>query len=217
MLLIPKTNDQRYFYLKSYFKDDEVIYDYKDNDYSNITKIILPYNGLDSDGFIKGCSIDFISLLKRNTITLVYGFKKTKLLGELEQKFKFKFVSFYDDCEYLKMEFLLIEDIITFLLTDKFNQNISNINIKVLGNSKKSSQLRKKFTYKEDKKIDCIIHVDGLVNHVNNFKIWIEFLPYDIDDFIFKKNVFLVDFLLCHYLTKSGAKLLYDTMMREIC
>lgn len=225
VIFIVKSNDERMFYLYERFKNEKNIY-YDDKLPLNleIDTLLIPIDGICELGYIKGSNLKLENFLQNNHINKVYVGKKSKLLENICNKYQVTLISYYDDIEYSIKEFDLKLNVIKTFISEKLLTSIDDLKILVLGN-----------TYKAiiaSKKLGCDILEDyHLVN--NNYDLVVNFSNLDLsflidqiivemkeyhminlDMFLKNKKIFHIDFLMKHYLTKSSAKLLYDSVIK---
>ena len=213
LIYIVKSNDTRYWHLYSLLKQKE------ECEYSNtiplkkyIKIIVLPLDGVDEFGYIKHTSISLEKVISNNKIEMIYTGKINKYLFRLCQLYSIQLYSFYDDINYLRNEQILKTEVVKYFLEEKLNTKFDELKILILTDSKYINN------------IDSFKEVDAVINYSNanldflKDKIIIEMKDInDIDLMILLncKNIYLINQLLSQYLTKSGGKILYDSMVNR--
>lgn len=234
MIFIVKTNDNRLWYLKEYLEQHNIcLYQNTYNFEKNIKKIVLPMEGIDQFGFISQTNIRLDKILENNKVEVIYTGKVNNVLKKYCVTFGVKIISFYDDFEYLKSEFLCKIDVVKTFLEEKFKTRISEMKLIVLGNDYKS--------YLLSEKLNCAIYDKGSVSpksvkelslekydvfinfNFTDLKLFSEKMIIDMNDMtnidlnvlLQCKEYYLINQLISQYLTKSGGKILYDSMVNR--
>ena len=212
LIQIIKTNDLRYYHLYNLVRVEE------DCEYCNtyiknrkITKLVLPLEGIDSFGIIKNTTLNLETIILNNNLEIIYTGKVNDKLLKLVKLYNIKLYSFFDDLSYVLKEKKLRKEVIKAFLEDKLSLNFNEIKIVVLKNDLNLLELGKR-------DYDVIVNFSNLNLCEHNDKIIIEMRDIkDIDLSILLncKNIYLINQLLRQYLTKSGGKILYDSMVKR--
>jgi hypothetical protein len=233
LIYIVKTNDTRFYYLYEFLKlKYECIYSDKLPTTNNIKKVILPLEGIDEFGYIKHTNLKIDNLLKGN-IEEIYTGKVNKYLLRICDVNKIKIISFYDDLNYCRNEFLVKIDVVKVFLEEKLNSRFTDFKTIILGNDYRSYLMSERLNTDiydkgsiSSKSVKDFLwnNYDVIINFSNNDltlcgeKIIIEMNEIDnIDIFILLncKKVYFINQLLSQYLTKSGGMILYDCMVNR--
>lgn len=231
MLYIIKTNDLRYEHLKEFCKEKyKVIYDDNIPINYDIELLMLPLDGIDEFGFIKGTNLNLSVILESNKVKNIWCGKIKKKLLDITKKYNVKLYSFYNDLWYCSHEFNIKVDIIRFFLCEKYQQSFEELKILVVGNDYKA--------YLVSERLGCDIYDTGsistkAINNINfdKYDAIIKFNNLDFDfnkiiiemqeieqiDLIYllkNREVYYINWLQQQYLTKSSAKIMYDCMVR---
>ena len=209
LIFIVKSNDTRYWHLYNLLKLKE------ECEYSNtiplrndIKVIVLPLDGVDEFGYIKHTSISLEKLISTNKIERIFTGKVNKYLFRICQLHNIKLYSFYDDINYLYNEQILKMEVIKYFLEEKFSTKLDELKEAIIN----------------DKNCLNIKEVDAIINYTNNnldyYKDKVIIEMNDINDIDLTillncKNIYLINQLLSQYLTKSGGKILYDSMVNR--
>lgn len=229
VIFIIKTNDERMFYLHERFKsENNIYYDNKIPLNLEIDSLIIPIEGICEIGYIKGSNIKIETFLQNNRVSKVFVGRKSKLLENICFKYNTNLISYYDDIEYLNKEFDLKINVIKIFVSEKLLTSIDDLKILVLGNDCKAILASKKlgcdiveeYYFSNNNlynKYDVIVNFSNLDLSFLTGKIIIEMKDFhliNLDIFLKNKKIFHIDFLMKHYLTKSSAKLLYDSVIK---
>ena len=234
LIFIVKTNDNRLWYLKELIESQErVIYQNVYNFEKDIDKIVLPMEGIDQFGYISQTNIRLDKILENNKVDVIYTGKVNSQLKKYSLFYGVKIISFFENIEYLRKEFLIKIDVIKSFLEEKLNTRFSDLKILILGNDYKS--------YLLSEKLNCSILDKGSLSNksvkefsFDNYDAFICFnysdLPVLSDRLIIDMNelsevdlslllqckkIYFINQLLSQYLTKSGAKIMYDSMVNR--
>ena len=233
LIYIVKTNDLRYYFLYEFLKvNNSCEYAFSITS-KNIKTIVLPLEGLDEFGYIKHTNLKLENLLVDNKIEKIYTGKINQVLSRIGKVNNIKIISFYDDIIYCRNEFQIKMDIIKTFLEEKMNMRFQEIKILVIGNDYKA--------YLISEKLSCDIYDKGSISSKavqeflwNNYDVIINSSNIDLsvcgEKYIIEMNeidnidlsillnckkVFFINQLLTQYLTKSGGKILYDSMVNR--
>ena len=233
MFYIVKSHDNRYLYLNEFLSSKYTCeYSYTLPTIS-VSKIVLPLEGIDEFGYIKGVNIKLEKILDDNKISEIYTGRINGKLKILSQKYNFTIFSFYEDMNYCKNEFLLKLDVIKLFLQEKLNTSFKDIKVLIVGCDYKA--------YLASEKLGVDIFDKGSISNrsikdflSNNYDVIINFSSDDIsfmsdklvvemNDFssidltilLSSKNIYFINQLINQYLTKSGGKILYDSMVKR--
>ena len=216
LIYVVKSNDTRYWHLYCLLKEkDECEYSNTIPLKNNVKVLILPLDGIDEFGYIKHTSMSLEKMLLINKIEVIYTGKVNKYLKRICQQYGIKIYSFYDDANYLNNEQLLKMEVIKYFLEEKFNCRFDELKILIL---KDNLLLPLKVKLENNNDVDVIVNYSSVNLDFFKDKIIIEMKDInDIDLTILLncKKVYLINQLLSQYLTKSGAKILYDSMVNR--
>lgn len=234
LIFIVKTNDNRLCYLKSLLEEkNKILYQNTFNYESGISEIVLPMGGIDQFGYISGTNIRLDKILENNTIDVIYTGKVSDELIKYSKLFDFKISSFYKNEEYLKKEFLLKIEVVKAFLEDKFDKQFRDLKIIIVGNDYMS--------YLLSEKLNCAIYDRGSISSesvkdisLDIYDAYIVFDYFDINVYhdrlivdmcdkskcdlslgLCCNDIYYIEQLLTQYLTKSGGKLMYDSMVNR--
>lgn len=223
LIYIVKSSDQRYLHLYNFLKIEN------DCEYlntmpvkNNIKILVLSMDGIDEFGFIKHTSLELEKLIISNKIEKIYTGKVNNLLNRLCILNNIELCSFYEDRDYLKNENFLKMNVIKIFLEEKLSVQYEDLNVLILNNNNLVQNLfieKISNIFKSDgNNIDAIINFSSENLTVFKDKIIIEMNEItDIDLAILLncKKIYFINHLLSQYLTKSGGKLLYDSMVKR--
>lgn len=231
MLYIIKTNDLRYEHLKEYCKEKyNVLYDDKIPINYVMDILILPIEGIDEFGYIKGTNLNLERILEMNKVKKIYCGKIKQKLKELTKKYNVELISIYDDICYCSKMFNLKIQIIRFFISEKLQTCFDDVKILVIGNDYKAYLISERlccdiYDYNsistkainnlELNKYDCIIKMDNF--NLEFDKIIIEMSDIekiDLEYMLKNKNIYYINHLERQYLTKSSAKIMYDSLVK---
>ena len=233
LIYIVKTSDSRYWYLNEFLKERYECEYSNTIPKNNIKIIVLPFDGVDEFGYIKHTNLKLENFVLNNKIEKIYTGKVNKYLSRFGKVNDISIVSFYDDIIYCKNEFLIKMDVIKTFLEEKLNTRFFDIKTLIIGNDYRSYLLSEKLNadiYDKgsiaNKSIKNVVwsNYDAILNFSNaeleycGEKIIIEMNELDDLDLSILlncKKVFFINQLLWHYLTKSGGKILYDSMVNR--
>lgn len=234
LIYIVKTNDNRYYHLQEFLKQKyECCYSNALPVVNNIKTLVLPLSGIDEFGYIKNTNLKLEKFLLGNQVKEIYTGYVNKLLLKIAEIYKIKVISFYDDIIYLKNDFLVKIDVIKTFVEEKFSVRFSDLKALVIGNDYKAYLLSERLNIDiydkgsvSNKAIkdflwsnyDVIINCSKNDLSVCDGKVIIEMDDItDIDIYIFAnfKNIYFINQLETQFLTKSGGKILYDSMVNR--
>ena len=221
MYFIVKTNDLRYKYLSDLLSNNSIYSFLIPN--SKITKIILPLEGLDEFGYIKGTNLKLETIFVDNDISLVVTGHINDYLKKLSLKYKFNIYSFYSDNDYLKNDFILKLEIIKLFLEETLNTSFADIKVLIVGESYNSIFASECLSKERKRTVNSIENYDVVINFSNDTfvignKIVIEMkeiTDMDLQILLGGKNIFFINSMAKQYLTKSGGKLMYDSLVKS--
>ena len=233
LIYIVKTSDKRYWYLTEFLKE-RFLCEYSNTlPKNNIKIIVLPLDGVDEFGYIKHTNLKIDNLILNNKIEKIYTGSVNNYLSRICKINNITIASFYDDMVYGKNEFLIKIDVIKTFLEEKLNTRFSDIKTLVIGNDYRSYLLSEKLNIdiydkgslasKSLKNVlwsnyDVIINFSSIDIATCGEKIIIEMNElYDLDLSILLncKKIYFINQLMWHYLTKSGGKIMYDSMVNR--
>lgn len=234
MIYIVKTNDNRHWYLKQFLDTDfSTLYSSTYSNETNIEKIILPFDGVDQFAYIKHTNILLEKIILNNKIKEIYTGRVNNVLKRLCLKHQIKLLSFYENEKYIKNEFMVKIDIIKYFLEEKLNMRFSELRVIVVGDGY--------FSYMVSEKLGCDIYgkdnlslksvgemdvdrYDAVINFSNmDLMVFGDKLVIDMNDIedvdlsilLNCRKIYFINQLMTQYLTKSGAKLMYDCMVNR--
>ena len=233
LIYIVKTNDIRYFYLYELLKEKYVC-EYSDS-YSlkQIKKIVLPLEGLDEFGYIKHTNLKLENLIQNNNIEKIYTGRVNNVLQRIAKINNIEIITFYDDLTYCKKEFEIKTDVIKTFLEEVMSTRFQDIKVLVIGSNYKA--------YLISEKLSCDIYDRGSISNKSiqeflwkNYDAIINCSNHDLsicgEKYIIEMNelndvdlsillnckkVYFINQLLTQYLTKSGGRILYDSMVNR--
>ena len=179
---------------------------------NDINVIILPLDGIDQFGYIKHTSISLDKIILTNKIEKIYTGKVNKYLYRLCKLNGIKLYSFYDDVNYLINENNLKKDAIKCFLEEKLSTKFEELKILVIN---ENTTIKNSDSFND---VDAVINFSKINLEFLKDKIIIEMNDIDNVDLTILlncKNVYLINQLLAQYLTKSGGKILYDSMVNR--
>ena len=190
---------------------------------NNIKIIVLPMDGIDEFAYIKHTSLNLEKIISANKIEKIYTGKVNKILNRICQLSNIKLISFYDDIDYIYGEDVLKTDVVKTFLEEKTSIKYCDLNVLVLNNNTNIIQnlLGKKIynmIKSKDESIDAVINFSK--DNLEEFKDKIiiemnEMTDIDLSIILNCKKIYFINQLLSQYLTKSGGKLLYDSMVNR--
>ena len=214
LIYIVKGADGRYLYLYKLLKlHEECEYSNSYPPINKVNQIILPLDGIDEFGIIKHTILNLEKIIKENQIECIYTGKINNKLIRLCQLYQIKLYSFYDDINYLNEEKNLMAEVIKIFLEEKLSTKFTELKVLVLKDDN-----YKTFKKEELDEFDAIINFSNMNLEFFKEKIIIEMKDIkDIDLTILLncKKIYLINQLLKQYLTKSGGKILYDSMVKR--
>mgnify|MGYP003294458881 CR=1 FL=1 len=224
MIYIVKSSDQRYFHLYNLLRiNNECEYSNTMPVKNNIKIIVLPMDGIDEFAYIKHTSLNLEKIISANKIEKIYTGKVNKILNRICQLSNIKLISFYDDIDYIYGEDVLKTDVVKTFLEEKTSIKYCDLNVLVLNNNTNIIQnlLGKKIynmIKSKDESIDAVINFSK--DNLEEFKDKIiiemnEMTDIDLSIILNCKKIYFINQLLSQYLTKSGGKLLYDSMVNR--
>ena len=223
LIYIVKSSDQRYSHLYNFLKiENDCEYSNTMPVKNNIKILVLSMDGIDEFGFIKHTSLELEKLISSNKIEKIYTGKVNNLLNRLCILNNIELCSFYDDEDYLKNENFLKMNVIKIFLEEKFSVQYEELNVLILNNNNLVQNLfieKIRNIFKSDgDNIDAIINFSCENLTVFKDKIIIEMneiTNIDLAILLNCKKIYFINHLLSQYLTKSGGKLLYDSMVKR--
>ena len=221
LIYIVKTLDDRGYFLYQMLKEEYECYYGIYNGEKNIKVLILPMDGIDEFGYIKYTTIDLETILKNNKIEKIYTGHINKKIMTLSQKYNFIIKSFYNDEKYFKKDLILKDNIIKAFLEEKLNTTFSDIKLLIIGDEVLASYYKEKlqkerlniFTNVSD--YDALLVFNMKESYIPNDKITIcmpSIKDLDLSIILNSKNIYFINQLEKQYLTKSGAKIMYDCL-----
>ena len=233
LIYIVETSDRRYWYLKEFLNGSYECEYSNTLPKNNIKIIVLPLDGVDEFGYIKHTNLKLDSLIKNNKIKKIYTGVVNNYLSRFGKINNIVIISFYDDVIYCKNEFLIKIDVIKTFLEEKLNTRFSDIKTLVIGNDYRSYVLSEKLNLdiydkgslasKSLKNVlwsnyDVIINFSSFDLEKCDEKIIIEMneiQDLDLSILLNCKKIYFINQLMWHYLTKSGGKIMYDSMVNR--
>jgi hypothetical protein len=232
VLYIIKTNDLRYEHLKDYcIKKNSVLYDDKIPINYSFDILFIPLDGIDEFGYIKGTNLKLEKILEMNNVRKIYCGKINQKLLDITKKYNVEVVSLYDDFNFCSNMFNIKIQIIKFFLSEKFQVCYDDLKVLVIGNDYKAYLVSERLScdiYDCDsistkaiknldlKKYDCVVKMN---NYDLEFdQIIIEMCDIDKIDLSYllkNKNIYYINHLERQYLTKSSAKIMYDSLVKS--
>lgn len=206
-------------------KEKDVIYGSEYNVNCVVDSLVLPFDGIDEGGYIKGCGLKLEKILNNHPIKIIYSGKSNLLLKSLCAKYKIKLIVFNDDESFETKNYLLKLNVIKSFLIEKGNLSFDEIKVLVIGSDYKACLA--------SSKLMCDICKSDL-NELEKYDVYLIFCPHKVEnfkgkilidmreieelnlmDFINCKEIYHIDLLMRQYLTKSSAKLMYDCMVKN--
>lgn len=224
LIYIVKTNDLRYWHLYEFLKKD------KECEYSNfmpmknnINSLVLPMDGIDEFGYIKHTNLNLENIIKLNKIEVIYTGKVNKSLFRICQLNKIQIHSFYADNNFVNNELVFKFEVIKVFLEEKFSSRFEDINVLVLGNNFPLNSISKNLFMEKELKnnlsfYDAIINFSEQDLSFYKDKVIIEMNEIsniDLAIILNCKKIYFINQLLSQYLTKSGGKMIYDSMVKR--
>lgn len=202
MIGIVKSNDKRINYLNNLF--EKAIFSDRLEELVDIDILILPFQGIDRFGYIKGSNLLLEDIINNNNIKTIYTGISNDILEGIGNKHSINIRVLMDDVDFVNKNAILTAEGLIRVINNKTEDSLSNLKILLLGYGYVGGAITKLlnyytkidiFTINKDEAKKAILYGNRIVDTINdlNYDILINTIPTEIVKNISNKKILIFD------------------------